>query len=624
MVNDLTTLNGSLQELIDKILENLETEGVITSFDPSTGLLGLADEILNIEGGGGNCIVEYPNLGTEFNYVNYSEGLIFNFPSRITSLGARCFRYCDGLTEITIPSHITTLGTSCFDGCTQLETVNLNNNITSIPTQCFYGCTALQEITLPNSLLTIGQSAFYSCRNLEEISIPSTVTTINSYAFTGCSALEKVTLSSNITNIPMYCFDGCASLNDIEIPSNVTTFSSTCFRNCSSLKSINIPVGTTTLAVYAFQNCTSLLSVNIPSTVTSISTQCFNGCTSLLGYEFNWTESGNILSYSSANMPLPENAKIIVPDGTTTLYTAKSYPSSAIVEKSNVVYEFIDMTESNINRWGDIEIKLRLIHGVSVVDDATVTLTGSDNSTRTGTTDDDGIVTFNISNVHEDVEYTASYGNVSCTIEITYKPYLLYDECNDAEGLSNYSTPLIFDGFTEVASGMSLSSSEDYYIISHNNAKYLYYPIDVLDGKDNFTFTCKIKLNNGTSGTYAPCVGLCVTENDTTVNSEFIGRRWYSTAYAYAYAGTIKNNTISQSSSSNVTIGSAAWMVLEVVFDDSNQYVAKWKKEDGTVLKTYTGTVTSSKADRHYGIVLYANSLNYAGHIKGIIVDSNE
>ena len=55
MVNDTTTLNGSLAELGETLADNLTTKGVTAS--PNDGLTTLAGKILNISssGGGGGC-----------------------------------------------------------------------------------------------------------------------------------------------------------------------------------------------------------------------------------------------------------------------------------------------------------------------------------------------------------------------------------------------------------------------------------------------------------------------------------------------------------------------------------------------------------------------------------------
>ena len=49
MTNDLTTISGSLQQAIDDLETNLALMGVDATYDSTTGLMGLVDEILNIE-----------------------------------------------------------------------------------------------------------------------------------------------------------------------------------------------------------------------------------------------------------------------------------------------------------------------------------------------------------------------------------------------------------------------------------------------------------------------------------------------------------------------------------------------------------------------------------------------
>ena len=53
MVNDLTTLDGSLDEMKDQLITELGSKGVTATFDSSTGLLGLVSKIGDIQTGGG-------------------------------------------------------------------------------------------------------------------------------------------------------------------------------------------------------------------------------------------------------------------------------------------------------------------------------------------------------------------------------------------------------------------------------------------------------------------------------------------------------------------------------------------------------------------------------------------
>lgn len=55
MTNDTTTLSGSLDEMKDQLINELDGKGVTATFDSSTGLLGLIGEISNIQQGGTSC-----------------------------------------------------------------------------------------------------------------------------------------------------------------------------------------------------------------------------------------------------------------------------------------------------------------------------------------------------------------------------------------------------------------------------------------------------------------------------------------------------------------------------------------------------------------------------------------
>lgn len=53
MVNDTSTLSGSLDEMKDQLISELGDKGVTATFDSTTGLLGLVSKIGDIQTGGG-------------------------------------------------------------------------------------------------------------------------------------------------------------------------------------------------------------------------------------------------------------------------------------------------------------------------------------------------------------------------------------------------------------------------------------------------------------------------------------------------------------------------------------------------------------------------------------------
>jgi len=190
MPNDTTTLNGALQELGETLASNLEAKGVSAS--ASDGLTTLANAILDIEqGSGGQEIVSFDNLTTEFNYTRKrgSYGISVTIPSGVTSLGSDCFNGCSGLTSVTIPSSVTSIGGNCFRSCSGLTSVTIPSSVTSLGNYCFRSCSGLTSVTIPSGVTSLGSDCFSGCSGLTSVTIPSSVTSLGNYCFSSCSKL---------------------------------------------------------------------------------------------------------------------------------------------------------------------------------------------------------------------------------------------------------------------------------------------------------------------------------------------------------------------------------------------------------------------------------------------------
>ncbi len=87
----------------------------------------------------------------------------------VTSLGASCFKGCNGLTSITIPSSVTSLGESCFYGCRGLKSITIPSSVTSLDYYCFKGCIGLTTIVIPSSVTSLRGYCFSGCKNLETV-----------------------------------------------------------------------------------------------------------------------------------------------------------------------------------------------------------------------------------------------------------------------------------------------------------------------------------------------------------------------------------------------------------------------------------------------------------------------
>ena len=160
------------------------------------------------------------------------------------------FKFCTGLTSITIPS-----------------------SVTSINSWAFYHCTGLTSITFSNGLERISNSAFSDCTGLTSIIIPDSVTNIGYSAFSGCAGLTSINVDSK--NTQYHSVNNCL----------IETASKTLIAGC---KSSIIPDdgSVTNIDIQAFYDCTGLTSITIPGSVISINRFAFGYCNELITITF--------------------------------------------------------------------------------------------------------------------------------------------------------------------------------------------------------------------------------------------------------------------------------------------------------------------------------------------------
>ena len=223
----------------------------------------------------------------------------------VTSIGKDAFRFCSGLTSVTIPDSVTSIGEAAFSGCKELTTVNWNAT----------ACTSAGSSDRP---------IFGDCSKLATVNIGNNVTTIPAATFCDCSGLTNITIPNSVTTIPAYAFNGCTGLMSITIPDSVTSIGDYAFRFCSGLTSITIPDSVTSIGEGAFLFCTSLTSVTIPDSVTSMGVGAFNGCsglTSIIVVEGNskYHSEGNcIIETETKTLILGCKTSVIPTDGSVT------------------------------------------------------------------------------------------------------------------------------------------------------------------------------------------------------------------------------------------------------------------------------------------------------------------
>lgn len=291
--------------------------------------------------------------------TNYQHNGHLQIPDKIknktvTSINSSAFRYCTGLTSVTIGNSVTSIGGLAFEGCTGLTSVTIGNSVTSIGNSAFYntlwynnqpdgivyaGKVAYKykgtmpfntSIVLKEGTLGIADSAFYNCTGLRSITIPNSVTSIGTAAFESCNNLTNIYITDiaawcNISGLFYLMYYGSSNKNlyinnelvtSITIPNGVTAISSSAFRGCTGLTTVTIPNSVTSIGAGAFLGCTGLTSITIPNSVKSIGNSAFENCTGLTSITFNGTiAQWNAISKGS-NCFYHVAGKVICTDGT--------------------------------------------------------------------------------------------------------------------------------------------------------------------------------------------------------------------------------------------------------------------------------------------------------------------
>ena len=220
----------------------------------------------------------------------------------VTSIGDKAFRYCRGMTSVTIPNSVTSIGENAFNVCNSLTSVIIPNSVTSIGDNAFSSCAGLTSLVIGSGVVAMGSYAFRYNKKLASITILDGVKMIGDFAFTDCTIssivipgsvksigdgafwkckkLSSVTIEDGVTSISS-SFQECSSLTSITIPSSVTSIDGSAFEGCTGLTSITIPNSVTSIGWGAFRGCRGLTSITIPDRVTSIGEKAFEGCSSL-------------------------------------------------------------------------------------------------------------------------------------------------------------------------------------------------------------------------------------------------------------------------------------------------------------------------------------------------------
>ena len=196
----------------------------------------------------GNCIIN-----TERNDVVVGcKNSVIPDDGSITGIYGESFRYCRGLTELTIPEGVTYIGSASFEGCSGLKKITFPDSVTQIGSGAFARCSALTEITIPDGVTYIQMEAFAECSSLTSVVIPDGVTGISYGAFIHCTGLKSVTFGKSLKRIDVIAFTGCSGLTTLTFPDGLWYIGEEAFDGCTGLTSIILPASVIVIDEFAF------------------------------------------------------------------------------------------------------------------------------------------------------------------------------------------------------------------------------------------------------------------------------------------------------------------------------------------------------------------------------------
>lgn len=190
--------------------------------------------------------------------------------------------------------------------------------VTSIQARAFDECAGLTDIAIPGSITSIGDFAFNGCTSLASVSLPNSVDEIRPYAFCGCTGLTTFRVPSKVTELLSATFDGCTNLVSVDLHDGVKTIDQNAFRDCVKLATIDIPQGTTFIGYGAFRNCSSLTTVTLPRELYRMNSYAFDGCVNLKTVVAKMPTPTGIDEYVFCAETY--SGKLVVPVSTLTLY----------------------------------------------------------------------------------------------------------------------------------------------------------------------------------------------------------------------------------------------------------------------------------------------------------------
>ena len=286
-------------------------------------------------------------------------------PPGVTSIDARAFDNCNGLTRVVIPNSVTNIGNYAFNACSNLGDVWMPKHLEGkLSANVFANC-GNATLNYYDKAYTVtfrteeGVVEQRQCPDGVEIgSLPSTPTHTG-YAFEGWwtaadgeQASEETIVSDDVTyyakwrgtaTVDGYTYTYSVLNGQVEIGTGETGELSEAAVSPRPTGGVVIPSSlggypVTGIGEYAFESCTDMTDVEIPESVVSIRVEAFGGCEGL------------------ANVEIPRNVMYIDVTAFGFCYRFTVDPANAVYSSRNGLLLSKDGRTLVRGVYGDVEI----------------------------------------------------------------------------------------------------------------------------------------------------------------------------------------------------------------------------------------------------------------------------
>ena len=210
-------------------------------------------------------------------------------PNTVTSI-LGVFRWCKGITSVTIPSSVTTIGTNSFSGCEGLTSLTIPSTVTSLGTEMFTRCPNLVDL-ICRSTINVSSNTFFNTTAAYVQSGTGTFLVAGNFSNISnyMSSFRKYVFEKDFTNtggisgtLRMGTVDGHFSCEIIKIGGNYSTNGSA----AGNSMPIQHPANNANYGRVAFvEFMGTITSSNGYAVVYNSSVWCINGLIIHLGYD---------------------------------------------------------------------------------------------------------------------------------------------------------------------------------------------------------------------------------------------------------------------------------------------------------------------------------------------------